>query len=163
MTEQYQQLNINLLPDGETFQGSLAANTPIPGAALTALPLTVETITSPLIFHPAGSSDLTFLANGRVVIQWAVSIGNLTLLARTQSETLLLLDAGAGFIPFSGPIGFGYHRNFAEGNGTTTGQHQFSVSQNDVIRIASMRISGVGALQFVGLACEVLVRFVPDI
>ena len=162
MTEQYQQPGINLLPNAEVFQGGFLATTPIPGAVLTPLPLTFETITSTLISHPAGSSDLTFLADGRVVAEWEVSINN-TLNARTQSATLLFLNTGAGFIPFLGPIGFGYHRNIAAGAGTTTGQHQFSVSSGNVVRIASLRTAGVGALQFVGLACEVRVQFIPDL
>jgi hypothetical protein len=162
VTEQYQQPNINLLPDPETFQGFLGINTPIPAATLTPLPWTVETITSPLISHLAGSSDLTFLANGRVVIQWTASIGN-TINARTQSATVLFVNSGAGFALILGTIGFGYHRNIAEGAGTTTGQNQFSVSQNDVIRIVSIRTSGVGSLQFLALSCEILVHFFPDI
>lgn len=144
------------------FQGGLVATTPIPGAALTPLPLTFETITSPLIGHVPGSSDLTFLANGRVFAQWEVSIINGNN-GRTQSATLLYLNTGAGFVPFLGPIQFGYHRNIAVGAGTCTGQHQFSVSQNDVIRVASLRTAGTGALSFQGLACEVLVKFIPDI
>lgn len=162
MTEQYQQPNINLLPDAETFQGGLGVTTPIPGAALTPLPLTFETITSPLIEHLPGSSDLTFLANGRVVAQWLVTIVN-ALNARTQSATLLFIDAGAGFVPFLGPIGFGYHRNIAAGAGTVTGQHQFNVLQGNVIRFASLRTAGVGALSFLGFGCGVLVGFIPDI
>lgn len=162
MTEQYQQPNINLLPDAETFQGGLGVTTPIPGAALTPLPLTFETITSSLIQHLPGSSDLTFLANGRVFAQWEVTISN-TNNSRSQSGTLLYRNAGAGFIPFLGPIGFGYHRNIAQGADTIVGQHQFSVLQGDIVRVASLRTSGAGALQFNGLTCEVLVQFIPDI
>ncbi len=162
MAEQYQQPNINLLPDPATFQGFLGVNTAIPAATFTPLPWTVETITDPLISHPAGSSDLTFLANGRVIVQWAASIGN-TVNARTQSATFLFVNSGAGFVLALGTIGFGYHRNIATGADTTTGTHQFSVSQNDVMRITSIRIAGVGALQFLALSCEILVHFFPDI
>ncbi len=163
VTEQYRQPNINLLPDTATFQGFLGVSTPIPGAALTPLPLTIESITDPLIFHASGSSDLTFLANGRVVAQWNVSINN-ALNARTQSLTFLSRSsAGGPFFAFLGPLGFGYHRNIATGADTASGQHQFNVAQNDVIRLASLRTAGVGALSFVGFSCELLVHFFPDI
>jgi len=162
VTIQYQQPNINLMPDAATFQGILGVNTPIPGAALTPLPLTIEEITSPLITHVAGSSDLGFVTGGRVIAEWNVSINN-TLNARTQSAAALFLNAGAGFIPLLGSIGYGYHRDIAAGAGTITSSEQFAVSPNDVMRIAAIRIAGVGALQFLAITCQVRVHFFPDI
>lgn len=162
VTGQYPQPSINLLPNMTTFQGSLGVNTAIPAATLTPLPITVETLTSPLISHTAGSSDLTFLANGRVFTQWNVSIDN-TRNARTQSATVLFINSGAGFTFIPGTTGFGFHRNIATGSGTTSGQHQFPVLQNDAIRIASIRVAGIGSLQFLAFSCEIIVHFFPDI
>ncbi len=161
MTEQHQQPNINLAIDPAVFQGHLAVTTAIPGASLTPMPINIETITSSLIVHAPNSSDLTFVTAGTVLAEWVAGIGN-TNNSRSQSAAAMFIDTGSGFIGVFGTLGFGYHRNAAQGNGTITGLFEFPVPANATMRIAALRSSGAGALQFIGLGCSLLVHFFPD-
>lgn len=150
------------MPEAAIFQARIGnANVAIPGAAVTPLPLQVVTYSSPLITHVLGSSEIEFQADGIFVAYWATSINN-TNANRSNSQTALFLDSGGGFFPIIGTTGYGYHRTTAQGRDTTVGfLRSQPVTRGDKIEVASQRIAGTGALQFIAASCYVLLGFLP--
>lgn len=163
MTLQYGQPNINFMPASSVFEAGIGpAPVTLVGAAVTPLPLQDVKVTSDLIAHAPGASEVEFLAGGTVHASWRVSIG-VASGGRKNSQTALYLDSGSGFFPVDLSFGYGYHRNVPAGRDTTVGFVRFAVEAGDKIEVASQRIVGVGNLEFIASSSFVMFGLIPGV
>lgn len=147
------------------FSGYLSALVPIPGAALTPMPIdSLNFAFDPSVYeHVLGSSDVRVLKDGRYRIVAQASIDNTLGAARTSSAMALFVDSGAGFLFIPGSIAYGYHRNATNGEDTLPVNEIVNLSAGDVVRCAAIRIAGTGPLSYLPSACRFSITKLPQI
>ena len=150
---------------GPSFSGFLAANTAIPGAALTPMPLDgIDFAFDPTVYsHVLGSSDVTILQDGRYQVTVEAGIDNTAGAARTTSAGAIFVNSGAGFMLPSSVLTFGYHRNSANGEDVLPDSKILTLSAGDIVRFAAVRFAGTGPLAYIGGACRFSIIKLPEI
>ncbi len=147
------------------FSGFLSVTVPLPGAALTPMPIDALNFAfDPEIYtHTLGSSDVTIVKDGRYRVVAEASIANTLGISRTSSLGALFVDSGAGFLFLAGSITFGYHRIAGNGWSVPPVDEIVELSAGDVLRFAAVRIAGTSSLSYFPSGCRLSLTKMPEI
>lgn len=156
--------DVQSLVAGAQFSAFLSVGVPIPGAALTPMPLdSLDFAFDPEVYaHALGSSDVTVLLAGRYQVVVEASIDNTLGAARTSSAAALFVNSGAGFLLAPGTLTFGYHRNSANGEDTLPENKVLTLDAGDIVRFAAARIAGTGPLAYIASGCRFSITKLPE-
>jgi hypothetical protein len=150
---------------GAQFSGYLTSATPIPGAALTPMPIDALDFSfdENVYEHVLGSSDVKVKVDGRYQIVPQASIDSTAGSSRSDSRTELYRDTGAGFLLIPGSSSYAYHRSTTSGEGTAPVNKIVTLNAGDVIRSASVRIAGAAPLAYIGGGCRMSLIKLPEV
>ncbi|CAG7581576.1 MAG: hypothetical protein SLAVMIC_00910 [uncultured marine phage] len=100
------------------------------------------------------SSDITVNGDGYYEVNYSLSI-DVNNNNRSTSESRLMLDTGGGFTEVSRSLGYGYHRTSSNGEQTITKSLKLNLSDGDILKIQSRRLSGSGNLVTIDNGCNI--------